>query len=362
MITSMCFRRRQLKEFCLLGIAVCLCIYLYEWTGSNHASKKRGLTSMKTTCFYNESQEIFNTSKWNLPPVPKNSLNNDTIGQVSFEVIEYFTVLNRTLCQDFVVLILTPIHNSEHEMKSYVDLIKSLDYPRHLLSLSFGEDGSRDNTLAKARIAADEIKATGFRRADVYHLNLTGRTEDSWGFEHARGNQLQRRSHLAKARNLLLKEALRDEDYVLWLDSDMRTAPSDLIQQMIHADKDVVSASCLFKDGRGKLRVYDKNTWRETTESLQKQKGLPKGHLIVEGYGPSMRIYLPHLRGEGKRIVPIDGVGGCSLLIKAESHRKGLHFPEKLFERHIETEGLAKMAKYMGYSVYGLPFVNVFHS
>ena len=82
--------------------------------------------------------------------------------------------------------------------------------------------------------------------------------------------------------------------------------------------------------------------------------------LIVEGYGSTSRIYLPDLRGEG-RVVPIDGVGGCTLLVRADCHRNGLDFPETLYKHHIETEGLAKKAKDMGYSVYGLPFVEVYH-
>lgn len=82
--------------------------------------------------------------------------------------------------------------------------------------------------------------------------------------------------------------------------------------------------------------------------------------LMLEGYGVNLRLYLPDLRREG-RVVPIDGVGGCTLLIRADLHRKGLVFPEELIDHHIETEGLAKLAKQMNFGVYGMPFVEVIH-
>lgn len=321
------------------------------------------IRSKLTLCQYNETVTFFNASKYKLSPVPKHSLKNDITEPVSPEVTEFFTRLNRTFCEDFLVLILTPIHNSEGDVENYVNLIRTLNYPKNRLSVVFGEDSSNDGTFTKAQTAVEILKSIGLRRADVLHFNITGGLEtNSWMKEHSYVNQFQRRSHLARARNLLLKSALGDEDFVLWMDSDLRSVPPDLIQQMIYVNKDVVTASCLFRENSGRLRIYDKNSWRETEESLQRQRKLPQQQLVVEGYGASLRVYLPHLRGEGKREVSIDGVGGCSLMIKAECHRKGLNFPEKLFQRHIETEGLAKMAKHMGYGVYGLSFLNVFHS
>ena len=76
--------------------------------------------------------------------------------------------------------------------------------------------------------------------------------------------------------------------------------------------------------------------------------------------------------------IPLDGVGGVSLLIRAELHRKGMNhdlnlslchlinasgidFPFKPVDHQIETEGLAKLAKIAGYGVYGLPNYIVWH-
>lgn len=81
---------------------------------------------------------------------------------------------------------------------------------------------------------------------------------------------------------------------------------------------------------------------------------------MLEGYQPTRKKYLPDLKKEGRK-VPIDGVGGCTLLVRADCHRKGLIFPPFIYQHHIETEGLAKLAKTMNFTVVGLPFVSVFH-
>jgi hypothetical protein len=82
--------------------------------------------------------------------------------------------------------------------------------------------------------------------------------------------------------------------------------------------------------------------------------------LMLEGYRPTKRRFLNDLK-EQADLVPIDGVGGCILLIDADLHRSGLVFPSFIFDHHIETEGLAKMAARMGVQMYGLPSVNVIH-
>jgi hypothetical protein len=59
--------------------------------------------------------------------------------------------------------------------------------------------------------------------------------------------------------------------------------------------------------------------------------------------------------------IPLDGVGGVTLIVKADVHRSGINFPPYAFENQAETEGFAKMAKRAGYSVIGLPNYVVWH-
>lgn len=61
-------------------------------------------------------------------------------------------------------------------------------------------------------------------------------------------------------------------------------------------------------------------------------------------------------------VIELDAVGGTMLLIKADLHRKGVHFPSHPYKHLIETEGLAAMAQDMGYTCWGLPKVVIHHS
>jgi len=60
-------------------------------------------------------------------------------------------------------------------------------------------------------------------------------------------------------------------------------------------------------------------------------------------------------------VLPLDGVGGTALLVKAQVHRDGAMFPPFAFYHLIETEGFAKMAHRLGYESWGLPnyFVSI---
>lgn len=76
--------------------------------------------------------------------------------------------------------------------------------------------------------------------------------------------------------------------------------------------------------------------------------------------------------------IELDGIGGVSILVKADVHRsgmrdhvrpkgskltltQGINFPAYPFENQAETEGFAKMAKRAGYKVVGLPNYVVWH-
>lgn len=292
-----------------------------------------------------------------IPPVPKFSV-SDVVYRLTDRITEKYLKLDDTV-YTYKILILTPLHNSENTLFGYANELRQLQYAHELISIAFGEDSSTDATVPEVKDIIDELKPSGFRNISFYHFDIGSQVGGGWEETHSRVQQYKRRQHIAKARNQLLSKALTDHDYVLWIDSDIGVLPPDIIQQLLYAKKDVVAPSCVMKQGHV-VRNYDKNIWRETPLSLENQKYMRENILVVEGYGSTSRIYLPDLRGEG-RVVPIDGVGGCTLLVRADCHRQGLDFPETLYKHHIETEGLAKKAKDMGFSVYGMPFVEVYH-
>lgn len=258
------------------------------------------------------------------------------------------------------VVILTPVSNSEGHLSRYFSNLCSLTYPHELISVVIGEDSSTDNTYQQVLANINTIR-NAFRRTDVLKLpdSLSIRPSRT---RHDMGFQIYRRKQLALSRNRLLFSGLKDEVWVLWIDSDVKYLPPDIIEQLLSAKKEVVAPACMYMKGSSaEADVYDKNTWQDTERSKQFLKGKGEHFLMVEGYAPPMRLYMDKLRGKGS-LVDLDGVGGCVLLVKANYHRSGLNFPPFIFNNHIETEGLAKMAQRMEYKLYGMPFVEVFHA
>lgn len=143
------------------------------------------------------------------------------------------------------------------DLVQYVQLIRELDYPKHKLSIVFGEDGSEDQTLQLGKDLCAELRREGFHRAEIFHFNITGQITGDWNEIHDQVQQYQRRKHLARARNLLLKAGLKDEEYVLWIDADVGVLPMDLIQQLIdppHLKTGSVQVKCLASLRTGKSR------------------------------------------------------------------------------------------------------------
>lgn len=118
--------------------------------------------------------------------------------------------------------------------------------------------------------------------------------------------------------------------------------------------------------GEQREQPYDLNAWQESDAGLDLAKSLPEDAVIVEGYA-EYATWRPHLaysrstEGDIHEEVDLDGVGGVSILVKADVFRSGAHFPGFAFMNHAETEGFGKMARRMGYRVVGLPNYVIWH-
>ena len=71
--------------------------------------------------------------------------------------------------------------------------------------------------------------------------------------------------------------------------------------------------------------------------------------------------YLRDPYGDPEVEMELDGIGGVSILTKANVFRRGAHFPAFSFEKHAETEAFGKLCKRMGFSVVGLPHYVIWH-
>ena len=247
------------------------------------------------------------------------------------------------------VLILTPMKSACRYLDGYFGALERLSYPPALLSLGILEGDSEDDTYAEVerRLAG---ACRGFARKRLFRKDF-GLSLPLGIPRYSDAFQIQRRTVLARARNHLLFHAMRDEDWVLWLDVDVVEYPSDILQTLIALDRDIVQPHCVIEYGG---KTFDLNAWCDAG-----------------------RKHMSDLRGKG--LVRLDAVGGTMLLVRADRHRDGLVFPPFFYggrsrwirDPHplrgiaageIETEGLGIMAKDMGIECWGLPDLEIRHA
>lgn len=245
-------------------------------------------------------------------------------------------------------LILTPLKNAAKHLDRYFENISNLEQDLSTISLGFLISDSVDGTHEKLQAKIADF-GHHFRSVTVTQKDFNYSVPDAlhrW----SENVQPPRRTVLAKSRNHLLFAALRDEDWVLWLDVDVYSYPKDVITQMLATGKSILHPNCVKTLGG---QSFDGNAWRES------------GSLFMHG----MR---------DRDLVRLEGVGGTMLLIKADIHRDGLTFPSYPYGvrspyaraqnevagsggGEYETEGLAMMAKDMGHETWGMPNLEIVH-
>ncbi len=250
------------------------------------------------------------------------------------------------------VIVLTPMKNCKTYVATYFQLLDGLDYPASLLNLAFLEGDSTDGTFEEVTRLLPAHRAR-FNRV------FAGQNNENFHFTHPRwANDIQneRRSVIARARNQLMMQAVRDEDWVLWLDADLVDYPADLLKAMLGVRKPIVVPHCVLPDGR----TFDLNTFRFDPDRLAAENS----EYLIDGY------YRPP-KGAGRRyldsfikepLARLDSVGGTGLLVQADLHRNGLNFPPENYRGYNETEGLAMMAADMGIEIWGLPQLKIVHA
>lgn len=256
----------------------------------------------------------------------------------------------QTVRPDPTVLVLTPVKDARAHLPRYLELLHRLDHDPARLSLGLLESDSTDGTHGWLAGRLPELRER-YRRVTLlrhdYGLYLDG---PRW----APTVQRRRREILARSRNRLLSGALRDEAWVLWLDVDLVDYPADLLTRLLAVGRDIVVPHCVLPDGR----TFDLNSFRlpddrEEEDPRHRIDGIFQAPCGVE------RLYLDAFQNHA--MVPLDGVGGTALLVRADLHREGLCFPPYSHRGYIETEGLAMMAKDMGVTSWGLPRLRIVH-
>src|SRR5271163_2165819 len=145
------------------------------------------------------------------------------------------------------VLILTPVKDARDCIKGYCERVGKLTYPHGRISLGFLESDSSDTSFEEldrhlAALRKEFRRVTLSKRDFGYKIPIgVHRSADAI--------QTERRTILAKSRNYLLFLALKDEDWVLWLDADVIDYPPDIIERLLATGKDIVQPHCVLDYG-----------------------------------------------------------------------------------------------------------------
>jgi len=278
------------------------------------------------------------------------------------------------------VIILTPLRDASPYIPKYIDLLTQLTYPHHLIDLGFLVGDSTDDTLAVLSAELNRIQ-TGpegnrFRSALIVEKDFGATAIAGQSVEERHGFAAQgpRRKAMGKARNYLLSAAMKPEhSWVYWRDVDIVDSPENILQDFIAHDTDIIVPNVWFhryevKDGK-KVDIegrFDYNSWVESEKGLKLAASLDKDVVLAEGYKEydTGRRYMAKegdWRANKDEEMPLDGIGGVNIVVKADVHKSGINFPCYAFENQAETEGFAKMAKRAGYRVVGLPNYVVWH-
>jgi mannan polymerase complexes MNN9 subunit len=275
------------------------------------------------------------------------------------------------------ILILTPMARFYQQ---YWDNLVKLDYPHELISLGFILPKTKDGNAATAALQAaiattqsgpidDRFASVTILRQDFEPAIMSQEEKERHKMEH----QKLRRESMSRARNSLLFTTLGPStSWVLWLDADIIETSPSLIQELAKHDKAVIVPNCYqryYNTEKKKMdvRPYDYNSWRDSDTALDLAGNMGPDEILLEGYSElvtyrSLMAYMVNEGGDPDEEVPLDGVGGSALLVKAEVHRDGAMFPAFPFYHLVETEGFAKMARRLGYSCWGLPNYFVSHA
>ncbi|KAI1082813.1 glycosyltransferase family 62 protein [Whalleya microplaca] len=354
--------RLRRTNYLTLSIGAVLCLFIIYFL-SHSGSASQPSVSVNT----NRHPIRKPTSKSSLigdrPPVRRFNLNDVTITPDP--------IGNRES-----VLILTPMARFYQE---YWDNLVKLQYPHELITLGFilpkNKEGNAATTALQAQIsktqkgpAKDRFKGVIIERQD-FDPPLTSQDESE---RHKMENQKARRASMSRARNSLLFTTLGSESsWVLWLDSDIVETPPTLIQDLAAHDKPIIVPNCFQRytdpeTGKPAERPYDFNSWQDSTTAQEIAAKMSPDEIILEGYSEmatyrALMAYMTENEDQVNMEVPLEGVGGTALLVKATVHRDGAMFPPFPFYHLIETEGFAKMAKRLGWQATGLPNYKVYH-
>lgn len=223
------------------------------------------------------------------------------------------------------VLVLTPIIH-RHVDQGYVDVVRGLRSDGTELEVVIGVTDDAPTEGSEAVYVALRAEGISVRIVRVEYADE------------------------ARFRNRLLFAGLGNHDWVVWLDSSVRSVPNGLLKQMRSSHADVIQPCMIDQSG----------------EAVRSSAWTDRGDAPLVAY-------------RGHDAVNLHSIDPRLVLVRADCHRDGLVWPTFAYgtddlrarfdpvtlgrneSGEIETEGMGLMAGTMGYTVVGMPDIEIIH-
>ena len=128
--------------------------------------------------------------------------------------------------------IITPVRNRQFVISYFLDCIKNLDYPKHLISIITILNDSTDNSEQILK-QFKQSHQNDYKQIKIITHNLSAPTDSRIG------SREEIYKTLYKVRNLLLQHC--ESEYIFSIDSDILCKP-DTLKRLLSAKKDIISA------------------------------------------------------------------------------------------------------------------------
>ena len=254
-----------------------------------------------------------NGKKFSLEPVQ-----SPGIGSLKVETSNPLKTANLELSWPSV-LIAIPVKNSAKYLLSCLNALASMDYPQSKIRFVFVYGKSKDKTL---KIIEDFFRGKTFEY-EVY---------DDPVYDNPTGNSL----YIADSMNVLSSH-IRNEEFVLFVDSDIISIPSNTLRELIKAGKDIVAPIPKYNRS-SRLLLYDFYGFRldgKTTE-----------HLVRDSNNEFFHYKTP---------TRMDSIGTFALV------RKDV-VKDVVWQNPFPWIRYCQNARRMGYKIWTAPYLTVIHA
>jgi len=222
-----------------------------------------------------------------------------------------------------LVAILTK--NDAKYLPKFLKAMKELDYPKDKLRWVWIYGKSIDNTLD---IILNFHKKENYK-FEIYEEPVIERLLPSSLYN----------AELCNA----FKDFYKEEDFVLFADTDVIEIPKNTLKEMVKVNLDIVAPYPYLREGK-RIRFYDSYVFRYKSWKFEH----------VEENGKVYDVYNPIFKDE-KKPVELDSVG-TFLLIKGEVFKK------VKWSNPAPHLQFCLSARKLGFKVYGLPYLKIFHA